>query len=290
MKNRNIVKQDFKLVNAKYKLDTFEIKFILTALAQIDADDVEFKEYEIKVSELESKLQAELNETRLKQFAKRLMSKPLEVPTDSGWIVFNWFSKIQYFSKDSKFVVKIDDDLKPYLIELKERFIKYNLSYILPLSSNYSIRIYQLLKEYEKLKIRTFSLTELQDLLQVPPSLKIYNRFKEKVLLVAQKELFENCDIFFDYEEKKERKKVTDIIFRINANVKKKVDKNPALFECETSKYAQYIGCLVDTVDGHKTIALVTPYDKFLKIDFTDGTSKNVEYLKFVQAFALGGV
>ena len=96
MKNRNIIKQDYHLVNAKYKLNTSEIKFILTALSQIDTDDKDFSQYEIKVSDLEDRLQSEQNETRLKQFAKRLMSNPLEVPTNDGWVIFNWFSKIQY--------------------------------------------------------------------------------------------------------------------------------------------------------------------------------------------------
>lgn len=75
----------------------------------------------------------------------------------------------------------------PYLLELKERFVQYNLGYILPLSSNYSIRLYQLLKEYEKLTRRTFTVKELQDLLQVPPSLKRYDNFKRKVLQIAEK-------------------------------------------------------------------------------------------------------
>jgi hypothetical protein len=63
MKNRNIVKQDYQLVNAKYKLNTSEIKFILTVLAQIDTDDKRFSTYEIKVSDLENKLQSEQIET-----------------------------------------------------------------------------------------------------------------------------------------------------------------------------------------------------------------------------------
>ena len=81
MKNRNVVKQDYHLNNARYKLDTNEMKFIAIAIAQIDTDDDELKEYEVKISELEAKLQAEQNETRLKRFAKKIMSKPLEVPT-----------------------------------------------------------------------------------------------------------------------------------------------------------------------------------------------------------------
>lgn len=284
MKNRNIIKQDYHLVNAKYKLNTSEIKFILTALSQIDTDDKEFKEYEIKVSELEAKLQSEQNETRLKQFAKRLMSKPLEVPTNDGWIIFNWFSKIQYVKGQSKFIVRIDKDLKPYLLELKERFVKYNLRYILPLTSNYSIRLYQLLKEYEKLTRRTFTVVELQDLLQVPNSLKRYDNFKRKVLQVAEKELIENCDIFFEFEEIKEGRKVNEILFRIKPNSENILDKQPSLFVPDASKYIQYIGRKVFTKDGGKVISLITPYDKFLKVDFTDGSYSNVDYLKFVQA------
>jgi len=246
MKNRNIVKQDYKLINAKYKLNTSEIKFIMTVLAQINMNDEEFSTYEIKVSELEEKLQAEQNETRLKQFAKQLMSKPLEVPTDTGWIVFNWFSKIQYIRGQSKFIVRIDGDLKPYLLDLKKRFVQYNLRYILPLTSNYSIRIYQLLKEYEKATKRTFTIDELMDILQVPKSLKRYDNFKRKILKVAEKELIAHCDIFFEYEEIKEGKRVNEILFRIKKNhwLQEEAKDNQGTFK-ETlidEELMQYIG------------------------------------------------
>ena len=242
MKNRNVVKQDYHLVNARYKLNTSEIKFIMTAIAQINADDDDLKEYEIKVSELEQKLQAEQNETRLKQFAKKLLSKPLEIPTKDGWIVVNWFSKIQYVRGQAKFLVRIDKDLKPYLLKLKERFVKYNLKYILPLTSNYSIRIYQLLKEYEKLQKRTFTVTELQELLQVPKSLKVYADFKRKVLKVAREELKEYCDIYFekiDYKlgtEIKQGRKVTEIVFKIKTNKELLEKDQPSLIHQEQSE------------------------------------------------------
>ena len=224
MMNKSLtVTQDFNLVNAKYKLNTSEVKFILTALTQLDSKQDEIlREYEIKVSDLEKKLQVEQNSTRLKQFAKKLMSKPLEVPTDSGWIVFNWFSKIQYCEKERLFRVRIEEDLKPYLLQLKERFVTYNLQNILPLTSTYSVRIYQLLKEYEKLKKRYFDVVELQEILQVPKSLKVYADFKRKVLRVAERELLQHTDIFFDFEEVKEGRRVVKLIFRIQ---KKQLEK-----------------------------------------------------------------
>lgn len=276
MKNRNIVKQDYHLVNAKYKLNTSEIKFIMTVLSQIDVDDSELKEYVIKVSDLETKLQSKQNETHLKHFAKKILSKPLEVPTNNGWIVFNWFEHIEYVRGHSKFKVSISKKLKPYLLELKERFVKYNLSYILPLTSNYSIRIYQLLKEYEKLTRRTFTVLELQELLQVPKSLMVYADFKRKVLQVAEKELIENCDIFFEFEEIKEGRKINEILFRIKPNRAILPNNQPSLFVSEPSKYQLYIGKSIATPQGIKIIKLITEFDEFLNVDFEDGTTAKI--------------
>lgn len=218
MKNRNIVKQDYQLVNAKYKLSTAEIRFIMVALTQLENDDTEFTEYEIKVSELEEKLKAEQNETRLKQFAKKLLSKPLEVPTGDGWIIANWFADVEYIKGQAKFKCSFSKKLKPYLLELKKRYVSYNLKNILPLTSSYSVRIYQMLKEYEKLKIRYIKVDELMDILQVPKSYKLYSKFKQGILQVAEKELAEHTDIAFTFEEEKEGKRVDRLIFRIYPN------------------------------------------------------------------------
>lgn len=240
MKNRNVVRQDYQLVNAKYKLSTTEIKFVLLSLTQIQKEDESLQEYEIKVSDIEERTGSEQNETRLKQFAKKMMSKPLEVPTDDGWIIANWFADVEYIRGQAKFKVSFSNKLKPYLLDLKKRFVHYNLKYILPLTSSYSVRIYQMLKEYEKLKIRYIKADELMELLQVPNSYKIYNRFKEKVLQVAEKELAEHCDICFTIEEEKEGKRVDRLIFRIYPN---KQDKQGGLFDDELSNDLKpYIG------------------------------------------------
>jgi len=223
------VNQKFNLVNAKYKLTPLEMKFILNAIAHLDSiNDEVLKEYEIKISELESKMQiGEGQHTRLKQFAKRLMSKPLIIESDNGdFEVYNWFSRIKYVNKEAKFLVRFEEGLKPYLLQLKERFISYNLKYILPLTSTYSVRIYQLLKEREKLAKRYFTVEELQDILQVPPSYKKkYNDFKKKVLQVAEKEINEHTDIRITIEEEKEGRKVSRLIFRIAKAGGKNIEK-----------------------------------------------------------------
>lgn len=285
------VTQDFALVNAKYKLNTSEVKFILTAITQLDSKtDTVLQEYEIKVNELEERLQAEQNETRLKQFAKKLMSKPLEVPTDDGWIVANWFSDIEYVRGQAKFKVRFSEKLKPYLLELKERFVAYNLKHILPLTSTYSVRIYQLLKEYEKLKIRYFDVEELMELLQVPKSYLIYNRFKEKVLKVAVKEINEHTDIYFTLEEEKESRKVARLVFRIYPNTHKKEAEQARLFDAEAPKDYSNLYGMNCKIKGNicEHLLVVTPLaDGSIVCSFRSGEKYRFESVKALLKFKI---
>lgn len=279
------VNQDFPLVNSRYKLNRSEIKFILNAIAQIDSvKDEVLKEYEIKVSELEEKLQAEQNETRLKQFAKKLMSKPLEIPTEDGWLIANWFSDIEYVRGKAKFKVRFSEKLKPYLLQLKDRIVSYNLKYILPLTSTYSVRIYQLLKEYEKLTKRYFLVEELQELLQVPKSLKRYSQFKQKVLKVAEREINEHTDINITIEEEKEGKKVVRLIFRIYRSKKADEEEQRKLIEAKkTQDYSRYYG--IDcTINGKlfEHVLSIVQVDDGIVAQFRDGRSlkfNNIEHL-----------
>lgn len=288
MNKRNVVVQDNKLINAKYKLSRAELNFILLGIAQIRKEDMEFTEYEIKVSEIEDKFDRKQNQTQLKVFAKKLMSKVLEISTDDGWTIFNWFSKIQYVNGKAKFKVRIDIDLRPYLLELKNRFTKYNLKYILPLTSNYSIRIYQFLKEFEfkKEKKRTFTVAELQELMQVSKSYKIYSKFKQGILQVAERELKKHCDIYFEFDEIKEGRKVNEIVFKIKENPKfkkPKEEKTPKLFKPEPNKFEQFRYKKINTKDGLKEINIIEDLGEFLKIYFIDGgyaQIKNIETLK----------
>ena len=101
---------------------------------------------------------------------------------------------------------------------MKENFKSYDLKYILNMTSEYSIRIYELMKKSEKIGYVLFDLVELQELLQVPESYKLYNRFKEKVLQPTSIEIAKHTDIYFEFNEIKVGKKVVSIKFIIFKN------------------------------------------------------------------------
>jgi len=280
------VSQGYELVNAKYKLTPMEMKFILNAISHLDSkNDTILKEYEIKVSELEQKMQiGEGQHTRLKQFAKRIMSKPLVIDGANGdFEIYNWFSRVRYVNNEAKFLVRFEEGLKPYLLQLKERFVAYNLKYILPLTSTYSVRIYQLLKEHEKLTKRYFEVEELQELLQVPKSYKSYSKFKQGILQVAEKELLEHTDIYFTIEEEKESRKVSRLIFRIYKNTHKAEAKQAQLFDSQAPKDYTNLYGMNCKIKGNicEHLLVVTPLaDGSINCSFRSGEHYHFESVK----------
>jgi len=217
--NRNHTRQSHIIVNARYALSRSEIDIVLTLLTAINKEDKDFKDYEFTIGELENKTGRRWDAKQLKATIKSLMSKPLELPVehDEEFEIVNWFSYFKY-SRTGLITCRFEKALKPFLIELSGVRILADFRHLLPMNSSYSKRMYLLLKEYNKIGIRTFNVEELQVILKVPKSLKIYNRFKEKVLKRAETDINKFTDIEVKFTEKKRARKVIEVTFSIKKN------------------------------------------------------------------------
>jgi plasmid replication initiation protein len=231
---KNRVDKDYQLITARYKLSTVEQKLILSIISLIRPTDSDFMNYQIPISQF-GFLADNNNHQRLKKYCKDIMSKPLEVATEDGWMLFNWFSHIRY--RKEMIECSVSPELKPYLLELKENFKSYDLKYILEMQSEYSIRIYEMLKKSEKMGFLEMDLEELQDLLQVPESFKVYADFKRKVLQPTSIEIAKYTDIYFEFKEIKSGRKVAKIKFII----KKNIHNLSAELDYEFKKFREHI-------------------------------------------------
>ena len=231
---KNRVDKDYQLITARYKLSTVEQKLILSIISLIRPTDSDFMNYQIPISQF-GFLADNNNHQRLKKYCKDIMSKPLEVATEDGWMLFNWFSHIRY--RKEMIECSVSPELKPYLLELKENFKSYDLKYILEMQSEYSIRIYEMLKKSEKIGFLEMDLEELQDLLQVPESFKVYADFKRKVLQPTSIEIAKYTDIYFEFKEIKSGRKVAKIKFII----KKNIHNLSAELDYEFKKFREHI-------------------------------------------------
>jgi len=226
LQKRNYIHVSPTLVNSKYSLTKQESNIVLLLLTIIDKDDEDFKNYTFTKKDLEKRTGIKLDSLKLKQLAKSLMSKVLEVPTDEdNFELFTWFS---YFKYDNGVITcGFDKRLKKYLLELHQ-YILINAPDILLMKSDYSRRIYMLLKERANFGERKFEVEELMNILDVPKSLKIYADFKRKVLLQAVKEINKFTDLEIKnigtsdkpiyFKEIKFPRKVKTIIFYTKKN------------------------------------------------------------------------
>jgi hypothetical protein len=95
--------------------------------------------------------------------------------------------------------VRFNDEIRPYLLQLRQNFTKPQLEQLLKLKSSHSYRIYWLLKEYGTFGQRTIDVEELKSLLNLQGRYKQFPLFRLRVLNRAQEEL-SKTDLPFEYE------------------------------------------------------------------------------------------
>jgi len=217
-KNQLIVKSNF-LIEASYKLSLQEARIILLLTSMIKKNDKDFFNYRIHIKDFNDfiGIKSTGNYTRTKQITKKLREKTLLIKDNikKTELQIGWLSSIEYFKGQGFVELEFSPKLKPYLLDLKKFFTKYQIQNIAKLDSLYSIRVYELLKQYEKIGNRTFKIKNLKETLGIIDKYRKYNDFKKKVIITAQKELKKKADIYFKFNEIKTGRKITSIEFLI---------------------------------------------------------------------------
>lgn len=151
---------------------------------------------------------------------------------DGGEALVHWLNKAIVYKRKGIVKIRIDEDLAPYLFDLKSRFVSYGLKNILNMKSQYSIRIYELIKSYYGLKVGqidhrkgdekdnsplpviwVIDLDTFKKRIMVD-SIKTYASFKElkkRILSVAQNEINTLTDIKVEFQPVKEGRRITKL-------------------------------------------------------------------------------
>jgi len=224
-RNYQVVKANELIQNTRFNLSVQEQKIILFLISKIKPTDTEIKEQEFNIKEFCQVCGIEYdggnNYYNLKKTIKNLADK-------SAWIrvsekqekLFRWIEAASVIMEKDDGIVKLKlyEYLKPYILELREQFTQYGLIYILAMKSQYSIRIYELLKSYENIHRKGFGVDELKKMLMCEQaSYENFTNFKIKVLDIAVSEINNLTDIYVEYTTAKTGKKVTYIEFMIKS-------------------------------------------------------------------------
>ncbi|KRD85854.1 replication initiation protein [Bacillus sp. Root147] len=246
---KNWVTKSNILIESTYKLSLQEQRILLIMASKVQPNDETLKTYRFRAKdfiEIVGNKKGTGFYSYLKEIVNGLQTKILTIKEKGKQRNYNWVITSIYEENEGYITLQFHPSLKYLFLELKEKFTSYQLENVVRLNSVYSIRIYELLKQYERLRKRELTLEELRHFLAIEPTkYKQYGHFKSKVLAVAQKEINNKTDIRFEFVELKTGRKVTSIEFIItsspamneaNAAKEKKLESNQELLKLEDNK------------------------------------------------------
>ena len=162
----------------------------------------------------------------MKNITNSLLQKVVNVPNErGGYVGFQLFKECRVDKdKNSEWYVEIDahDKALPLISQFKKDYFSYPIFNALRLKSANQIRMYELLKQYEYIGYRIYSIEELKkDLWLEEGEYSRFGDFKTYVLNTCQKTLKEYTDIKFTYNshgKKGAGGKIINLIFYIEKN------------------------------------------------------------------------
>lgn len=195
------------------------------------------REYALTAKEFSEVFSADVDNSyrHLKKAVNKLMRTDIKVEDQKNQSItrINICSKAEYKKRDGCITIKFTDDIMPYLSQVRQKFVLYNLKEIANFGSLYTTRLYELIQEFKETGYMIKSVDKLREVFAVGNGFNRYNDFKRYTFDHACKEINNNHELNLGYEEIKEGRKVIAVKFvfkktRIHkvTNQKTGVEKN----------------------------------------------------------------
>lgn len=217
-RNQLVVKSNVLIQQTRHSLSLQEQKTILYLISKITDKDTEFQEYTFDLKHLcdicgiESSGQ---NYQNFKNSIQTLADKSFWIRNGNKESLCRWIEKAYINHGTTTITIRLDNDLMPFLLELREQYTMYELGYVLVMKSKYSIRIYELLKSYAYKKQLRISIEDLKRFLCITDKYKVYKDFRQYVIDVAIKDINECSDLNITYKPIRTAHKITELLFDI---------------------------------------------------------------------------
>ncbi|MCI8770029.1 MAG: replication initiation protein [Lachnospiraceae bacterium] len=226
---RNYVVQANNLIGGKQALKLNSAKLIRSAIMQVVRDDEELKPYIITIKELADLLGVPASNIYrdIESITDDIISNPVYVREEKRgktvrFIKIPWVTRCEY-KADVGVALKLNEELKPFLINLKEHYTQYTLQEVLAMKSVYAIRIFEMLqskvmsktlpKEGASIEI---SVQEIRECCDCEDKYPAFGNFKNKVIDQAVKEINRVTVFRVEYSYIKKGRSVVAIVFHIN--------------------------------------------------------------------------
>lgn len=128
----------------------------------------------------------------------------------------------KYNLKDGSLTIKFTESIMPYLAQVKEKFVLYNLKDVANFGSLYSTRLWELIQEFKDTGWVLKSVDQLRESFAVGKKFTLYADFKRKTFGHAVEEINSQYEIDLKFEEIKDGRKVVALRFEFKPTFTRK--------------------------------------------------------------------
>ena len=231
-KDSRLVVKDNSLIDASFNLSLVEQRLMLLAIVEARELPKLTPEtpIEVKATAYREQYKTDKSEAykQLADASKQLFNRQfsyIDRYADTDAItVSRWVNEVTYVHDKGMVVMYLNRNVISMISRLYENFTQYYLEQVSDFKSKYSIRLYELLIKYKELgSSKKYTIDDLRSLLGVENTeYKTMSLFKVNVLDKAVKEINAKTDIQIKYDQFKEGRAISHIIFKLSKKKEKK--------------------------------------------------------------------
>ena len=235
-----LIRKSNSLIEARYNFSIWEARLFSKVLTLISLEDSDFHVFRVFLKDIINDFMLQKDNASYELFRKAaedLMSKKFYVPYEvEGAIREKKYPIIimadymkeaataQARKANEYLDISIHPEMKPLLLELRERFTSYDLRNIIKFRSTYALRIYEHLKQYERIGKRTLEIDYMRRIFELTSEYPLFGNFYQKVVQPAQRDINLFTDLTITKIGKiKQGKKVVALQFEFEPKSKERI-------------------------------------------------------------------
>jgi len=210
------------ITNARHELTAVQLDIYFMMLSRLKPGDSKDTKYLISVKEIEELTGRQWNYQQLREATAGLIGKVFEIEEEDGLLQVAMMSSAKYLRGQGKIQLSIAEDLKPYLVDLKNNFTSFQLFCVLSMTSKYAKWMYVQFSRWKDVGFLMYEVEQLKYRLNLkdpngkaPEQYKQWGQFKDNVLEPAIKQINELSDLRVSYVIEKKGKSIHKLNFTI---------------------------------------------------------------------------
>ena len=220
--NSLVVVKHNKVIEACYQLSLSEQRILLACIAQINSksDLSDQYKFEVTVSQIEDLACIENAYRDVKEASEKLIKRVIKIENPDpnkpklAYTLTHWVDSCDYYPSEGKVVLAFSRPIIPYLSQLSHNFTQYKIKNVAKMKSTYSIRLYELLCQWQSVGEREVNIDWLRKQWQLSDRYKRMSDLKKWVIDIAVSEINEHSNLWVKYGQRKSGRTITHLQFQ----------------------------------------------------------------------------